>query len=195
MMDVAKKVGVPPGGGMRLETGRLWLRAPVPADVNDLIEIWDDPEVMRYLPTGKPRPAAESRKMFENFTLHWRLHHFGPWSVCYRDTCRVIGYCGLRRIPARPELELLYGYRRDAWGKGIGLEAAEAALAHGFDTLPSEWVIAAAMPGNTASLRIMARLGMKPDDSVRHYGEDAVHFSILRAEFVPPPEVYRMVPA
>ncbi len=114
---------------MMLETDRLWLRPPLTDDLVAMSGIWADAEVMRFLPTEKPMPPAESQKLFDGFLSHWRHHRFGPWAACLRGESRAIGYCGLRMIQGRRDMEFLYGFHPSCWGRGIGFEAAEASAA------------------------------------------------------------------
>lgn len=47
------------------------------------------------------------------------------------------------------------------WGRGLGTALARAGLAHAFEQLGLEEVWAEALPANTASVRILERLGMR----------------------------------
>src|SRR5699024_8356095 len=47
------------------------------------------------------------------------------------------------------------------WGQGLGTAVARAGLRHGFDELGLEEIWAEAPPANTASVRILERLGMR----------------------------------
>ena len=51
----------------------------------------------------------------------------------------------------------------DTWGKGYASEIAEAALRFGFEELGLPAIVAAAAPENIASLRVLAKAGMRRD--------------------------------
>lgn len=48
-----------------------------------------------------------------------------------------------------------------AWGQGLGTAAARAGLHYGFDTLNLRRIWAEAVAANTASVRVLRRLGMR----------------------------------
>jgi RimJ/RimL family protein N-acetyltransferase len=46
------------------------------------------------------------------------------------------------------------------WDKGLATEAAKAALQYGLDELKLTYIIAVVEPANTASIRVIEKLGM-----------------------------------
>ena len=53
---------------------------------------------------------------------YWALHIPPPVST---SEAPIAGFCGFRQIG--PEIELMYGLRREHWGKGLATEACAAA--------------------------------------------------------------------
>lgn len=51
--------------------------------------------------------------------------------------------------------------RRDAWGHGYAVEGAPAVVEHGFNTVGLRLIVAETMAVNTASRRVMERIGMR----------------------------------
>jgi [ribosomal protein S5]-alanine N-acetyltransferase len=72
----------------------------------------------------------------------------------------VIGYCGIELYEGGPEVELGFSFARSAWGRGYATEAALAWLKHGFGALGFPRVIALVKPANTASIRVLEKVGM-----------------------------------
>src|SRR5262245_58754509 len=60
-----------------------------------------------------------------------------------------------------PQLELLYGIAPDRWNKGLATEAAIAMIGYGFEVLGFERIEASTDALNAASVRVMARAGMR----------------------------------
>ncbi len=58
-----------------VETERLVLRRFTEADVDNLFDLDNDPEVMRFLTGGKPTP----REVILNETLPRLLHYYEPY--------------------------------------------------------------------------------------------------------------------
>jgi RimJ/RimL family protein N-acetyltransferase len=57
--------------------------------------------------------------------------------------------------------ELIYAFGRDWWGRGLATEAAGAALRHGLGTVGFGQVVADVVPENTASARVLHKLGFE----------------------------------
>ena len=73
----------------------------------------------------------------------------------------IVGYADLHGADTS-ERELGYAVGPSArWGQGLGTAVARAGLRHGFDELGLEEIWAEAPPANTASVRILERLGMR----------------------------------
>jgi ribosomal-protein-alanine N-acetyltransferase len=163
-----------------LETERLFLRRFTLDDVEELVRLRADPEVMRYI-GEQSREKVEQRLQY--YISHYEPHGFGMWAVVLKQTGAMIGWCGLIFLDETPEVEVGYGVARDYWGQGLMTEAAHATLRYGFETICLERIVAVAMPENTASRRIMEKLGMRYEKMVHHYGHDLVYYAVARDEF------------
>ena len=84
-----------------------------------------------------------------------------------RDSGTFIGFVGLAEprfeAPFTPCVEIGWRLRRDAWGHGYATEAAEAVLAHGFETLHLPEIVSFTTVANEPSQAVMRRLGMHHD--------------------------------
>ncbi len=77
-------------------------------------------------------------------------------------TCEFLGWIGLRPDDDRPDAaELGYRLRRAAWGHGYATEGARALVAHAFTRTPVTLVHAETMAVNTASRRVMEKVGLR----------------------------------
>ncbi|MGP9537888.1 GNAT family N-acetyltransferase [Brachybacterium sp. AOP43-C2-M15] len=75
----------------------------------------------------------------------------------------VVGTVDLHGLePGIRELGYVVGPSAN-WGQGLDTAVARAGLTHAFDVLELEVVWAEALPANSASGRILRRLGMRPD--------------------------------
>ena len=59
----------------------------------------------------------------------------------------------------------------DYWHKGLATEAGERLTAFAFETFPIEELLSVCHPGNTASSRVMERLGMQYRGLETWYGQ------------------------
>ena len=68
-------------------------------------------------------------------------------------------------------------------GEGIATEAARAAIRHGFEEAGLDRIVASADTPNTASLRVMQRVGMGYERRETHEGGDTTYYAISREDF------------
>jgi ribosomal-protein-alanine N-acetyltransferase len=164
-----------------LDTRRLRLRPFTLHDHEAHARIYSDPVVMQYMPRGPLTPAAAheaSSAVLRQFMAHWECHAFGVWAVTEKTTGTLLGQCGLRFLPELQEVEVLYLLARAHWGQGLASEAAGAALDYGFGEANLERIIALTKPENTASRRVMEKLGMQYEKTLRIFHLDAVYYAI-----------------
>jgi RimJ/RimL family protein N-acetyltransferase len=103
---------------------------------------------------------------------HWDEHGFGTWTMRERATGEVVGRAGLQvtDVGEGPAVEVGWFVARDRWGRGYAPELAGAALEHAFAGLRLQEVVAVTLHANTASQRVMAKLGLEPAGEVEHAG-------------------------
>ena len=86
------------------------------------------------------------------------------WAVEAPGLSPFIGPVGLTRVKFEasftPAVEVAWRLGRRYWGQGYATEAAAAAIADGFHRIGLSEVVAMTALGNTASIRVMQRLGM-----------------------------------
>jgi RimJ/RimL family protein N-acetyltransferase len=76
-----------------------------------------------------------------------------------------------------------YAIAKEKWGNGYATEAAAAAVDHAFRRLKLERIVAVAYPENTASIRVMEKLGMKFVRTGEFYAKELVQYAIGRDEW------------
>ena len=111
---------------MQIETERLRIRSLEVADAFPLAAIWSDPEVTRHM--GGPRDFAAIREGLEEDAQAGDQAVMDLWTVVEKASGQVIGHCGFleKDVDGRAEIELIYVFASDAWGKGYATEAALA---------------------------------------------------------------------
>ena len=148
-----------------LETPRLFLRPLIVEDVDWLIDLFTDPEVNRFLQEDACPPEQARRTAEAVVYLDLKRCWFGCWAIQDKATGAVHGWTELSKL--RPwsgpsdEIALSYVLRRASWGRGIATEAAGRLLRHAFEAQQLERVMAVIMAGNTASKRVLEKLGMR----------------------------------
>lgn len=144
-----------------IETERLLLRRFTTDDAGLIYQLNRDPEVTRY--TLDPvRDEAHAREVLEKVILpQYAMYNHGRWAVHSRADLSFLGWCGLKFRAERNEIDLGYRYNRESWGRGYATEAAYACLEYGFKKLMIRRILGRALPGNSASIRVLEKCGMK----------------------------------
>lgn len=145
-----------------LETRRLVLRHLEPGDLDALFALYRDTEVRRYFPEGT-LTYEETRQELDWFLNgHPERPELGLWATLYKDTQEFIGRCGLLpwTLDGVPEVEVAYLIAKEFWGHGLGTEAAQGVLDHGFGALDLPRLISLIDRDNAASIRVATKIGM-----------------------------------
>ena len=186
-----------------IETLRLCLQPITVDDLGALAQLWAEADVMRYLPSGKPRSVEATQTELNYMLEHWRQYGFGTWALSLKGQSEFIGYCELQYLHEEPcgvsaeilrhvkEVELGYGLAKKYWGQRIASEATSAALRYGFEVVKLPRVVAAIHKDNIVSRRILEGLGMKLQANMQYYGP-CPHFAISREAFQPKDPFYQV---
>jgi RimJ/RimL family protein N-acetyltransferase len=148
-----------------IETSRLILRPPQPADMAALHAMWSDPRVMADLAPVKT--IDDSIATFARHEDYRATHGLGFWTTLRKDSGAVIGFCGLKPgaddTPIAGELEVGWMLAAAHWRQGFAREAAAASLAWGWAERDAARIVAITAAQNVASRALMVRLGMSHD--------------------------------
>ena len=95
----------------------------------------------------------------------------------------MIGFCGVGFWRDVQDPEIGWWLARRYWGRGLATEAAQTALRDAFERVRLERIISVAMPENTASIRIMQKLGLKLECEFENEGVRLVRYAIGRSQY------------
>ena len=152
---------------MRLETERLIIRPYTQSDLPESYALMQNPEVLTYTHMDVFSPE-EYRGLFG-----WLLESYNTpfdgafkYSFAIRDKTAgtFMGWCGVGTLDfSTPDKELYYLIGRDYWGRGYAAEAAAAMTAYTFKVIGLDRLYAKADPRNTASIKVLGKLGFEFD--------------------------------
>ena len=156
-----------------LRTARLTLAAHAPEDFDDVLAMWSDPEVVRYMGGAPSTPDAVWDRLLRYAGL-WGLFGFGFWRVRETTGGRYVGDVGLMEM--RRQIDPAFfgtpeaGWSLMTWAHGLGYarEAAEAVMSWADRTLSYERTVCMIHPDNAPSLRLAARLGFEAYAEARY---------------------------
>jgi len=153
----------------RVETPRLLLRGYRASDLDAFASNFGDPVATEHMGGVVDRRMAW--RMLTSSVGLWLLTGGGWWAVEDRAAEAFVGTVGaFFRETAPDDVELGWTVVRAHWGQGIATEAAHAAAAYAFQHLGAPRVYAHIDPGNTASLRVAANIGMRYEGDADFYG-------------------------
>ena len=163
---------------MRLTTERLVLRPPTLDDLRVWHVIYLDAEEVWY---GAPRSSLdENLEKLTRQIAHFEQHGFGMCAVDLRSTGETIGAAGLQHLEGGPEIEVGYRFLKALWGQGYATESARVSIAHGFDELGLDRIVAVALETNIASRRVLEKCGLREVGLTHVYGLEHVKYEIRR---------------
>ena len=139
----------------------------------------------RYLWDDEPVAEATIRHLISESTRMFSDKRIGLFGVRRRGSENLIGFCGFVRLEGMEDPELAYELTREAWGEGLGTEASLACLRHAFESAGLERVIAGADADNTASVRVMEKLGMSSAGRLNANAPEEPYYAVHRREFLP----------
>ena len=161
-----------------INTSRLTLREMKISDYADMYEYSKLSEVTRYLLWREHPDEAYTKAYLKRVRKHYRDFSYYDWAIIYNGTGyhdplvkysgRLVGTCGFSSIDEENHVgELGYVLNPALHGNEVALEAARAVMDFGFNELGLNRIEAKYIIGNTASRRVMDKLGMKYEGTMR----------------------------
>jgi RimJ/RimL family protein N-acetyltransferase len=163
-------------------TNRLCLRQFAKDDFEGYARIMGDHEVGKWFPKGTGYTREEAKRSLDSILRHWSKHGFGIWAITNKQKKTLLVRCGLNLITDTSETEVDFVLARDCWGKGYATEAAKAALTYGFDVLKLIRMIALAKPENTASRRVIEKVGMHYIGTATYWNITCAYYEMARVD-------------
>ena len=174
-----------------LVTARLHLRPCARNDLEALHRLWTLPDVRLFLWDNREISRSSAEQVIESSLVSFERSGYGLWIIRRLDQPAIIGFAGLRRLPADGDPELLYGLDPDHWRKGFATEGARAVLRFGFEPAGLERIRAATDVPNTRSVAVLERLGMNFEKREMANGFELVRYVLARMDFRPERTLYR----
>lgn len=176
-----------------IETERLLLRMFEARDLDFAFRLFNDDEVQKYISPENRRTREQMKVALQNFVKRWQERGFGLWCVSEKSGGKMFGYGGFQYFDRTTDVEVLFAFSRNFWGKGFATETAKACLRFGFEELRLEKIFAAVHFQNTASRRVLEKIGMTYEKREPHYGVDTIVYVISRDDFEPPEDIYKLI--
>jgi ribosomal-protein-alanine N-acetyltransferase len=174
-----------------LETSRLLIRKLRAEDAESQHEYATDQEIASLgLWLKAYESLAESQEDIAHELEGYAKGANVTWAIEYKPENKMIGRISLMPFSQRNfRAELGYAMNRNYWGKGLMTEAAQRVVDFGFQELGLNRIEAICLPENTASKRVLEKVGMKLEGIkrestfVRGKFDDLCLYSVLKREW------------
>lgn len=159
----------------QLTTDRLVLRGTILADFASYAAFYAS-DATEFI--SGPLTEGEAWQMFASDAGHWALKSFGWWTITENGT--PVGAAGLHHPVNQDDVEIGWNVYAGVRGRGIGREAAEAALDWAANALRPARLVSYISDGNAASIALAERLGAtRLPDRARHDKDKAIYLHDL----------------
>jgi ribosomal-protein-alanine N-acetyltransferase len=170
-----------------LRTARTLLRSYRRSDLDELAVLANDKDIgSMTLRIPFPYTRQDAADFFEWATARAAEGHA---IFALEIEGRLAGTIGLHPEPQHHRAELGYWIAKPFWGRGLVTEAAGEVLRWAFEEQQLNRVFAAVFPENTASKRVLEKLGFTYEGTLRQHQfkrgvfKDDLRYAILASEW------------
>ena len=143
------------------ETERLSIRHFQNSDAAFILRLLNEPAFLRNIGDRKVRTMEEAMSYINaRLVSSYAKNGYGLYMVETRDGTPV-GMCGLVKRDPNEDPDIGFAFVPETWLQGYAFEAATAVLNYARTELNLKSVLGICIPGNTASIRTLEKLGLK----------------------------------
>jgi RimJ/RimL family protein N-acetyltransferase len=147
---------------LHFETQRLILRPVVPEDAAFYFQLMNSPKWLQNIGDRQLSTVQDSEQYIQQKMIPaLKKHGFSSYTVIRRTDQAMLGTCGLFDRAGLNGIDLGFALLPEYEGKGYAYEAASRILRAAFEDFHLPEMLAIASPQNTASLRLLKKLGFQ----------------------------------
>jgi [ribosomal protein S5]-alanine N-acetyltransferase len=174
----------------KLETARLNLRPINANDSGRIEELAEDYDIAKStLNIPHPYPKGSGVQFIESILNAEKNNKIVMFAIEEKESQLLIGLININLSAPYKRGELAYWVGKEYWGKGYGTEATRIVLEYGFNDLNLNKIFAASFTTNPGSWRIMEKVGLKYEGTLKQhvtrFGQfhDLAYYGLLKVEF------------
>jgi len=160
-----------------IETDRLLLREFILDDSEKFYQLNLNPNVIKYTGNAAFKSIEEAKSFLENYN-DYKTNGYGRWAVINKESNEFIGWCGLKYGELENETDIGFRFFEEEWHKGYATESAASCLKYGFEVLKLNRIIGRAMKENTASIKVLEKIGLVYETDCIFDNKEAVIYKI-----------------
>jgi RimJ/RimL family protein N-acetyltransferase len=158
-----------------VETERLQLREITLDDAPFILALVNDPDWLRFIGDRGVRTEEQARTyILRGPIAMYARYGYGLWLARRKSDSQSIGLCGLIRRDGLDDADLGFAVLPPFRNQGYTSEASAATLRYAREVVALRRVVAITSIDNLASARVLERLGMKLERTLRLPGDDEV---------------------
>lgn len=158
-----------------LNTVRLRFSVWSEKDMPDALELWGNPKVTKFIASDGKMSKEQVHQRLKKEIETYNSCNIQYWPIYLIETNQNIGCCGIRPYDSNKNIfEMGIHLKEQYWGKGFAQEACSAVIDYAFNNLKVNALFSGHNPKNTASARLLKKLG----------------FTYTHDEFYPPTGLY-----
>lgn len=162
-----------------LQTERLRVREIEERDAPFILELLTDPSFLANIGDRGVRDLCSAVDYIHNGPrASYARNGFGLWLVELKEARESIGLSGVLRRDTLPHPDIGYAFLPRHWSRGYAVEACTAVRDHAMHTLGLQRLLAIVSPGNAASVKVLERIGLRFEETVRMGEEDLQLFAL-----------------
>jgi len=154
-----------------LETERLILRKLTPEDAEFIRELLNEPAFIQNIGDKGVKTIDDARVYILSGPMaSYARFGFGLYRVELKETGEPIGICGLLKRDSLEDVDIGFAFLEKFWAKGFAYESAAATMEYGRAVLKIPRIVAITSPDNEASIRVLAKIGLRFEKMIRMPG-------------------------
>ncbi len=144
------------------ETERIILRQLDKDDAAFIFRLVNEPSFIENIGDKGVRNLDDAwQYILQGPRKSYEQNGFGLWCVVLKDSLTPIGMCGLIKRDGLDDPDVGYAFLPEFWAQGYAIESAARVLKFAKETLGINRVVAITAPDNTASIRVLNKLGLQ----------------------------------
>lgn len=160
-------------------TDRLILRELSVDDTYYFHLLNEDPEVIQYTGDVSFKNTEAARQFLAEYD-HYEKYGLGRWAVIRKEDNAFLGWCGLKYSPDKNEHDIGFRFFKQYWNMGYATEAAKKCIEVGFNTFKLPFIVGRVMKKNTASIKVLEKIGLTLVSDYNFEGDEGYLFKIKK---------------
>ncbi len=163
-----------------IETDRLLLRHFDLSDADFVLRLVNSTGWLAFIGDRNVHTLDDASAYLLNGPLKsYQENGFGLSLVALKNERTPIGMCGLVKRASLEHADIGFAFLPEFTGQGYAFEIAKATMAYAINELQLDSVLAITLPTNTASIRLLGKIGLHFEKLIGMGEESLMLFSTL----------------